>query len=154
MSYNICVTRFTNETFNENEKWKDNINQTFYKRFYNTSVKIKLEIPELYPIIVIEMNLDTNKIIAFGLIKNICQQWRYKIYSNDFYNRYTYIAKNYIYAQELQENYAEELNILERELFYGKGHLKRGFGIQEVPEKKIKNIQYLFRNIYRILDNK
>ena len=154
MSYNICVTRFTNETFNENEKWKDNKNQTFCKRFYNTSVKIKPTIPEQYPIIVVEMNLDTNNIIAFGLIKNISRQWRYNIYSNDFYNRYTYIAKNFIYKQELQEMYSEELDILEKELFYGKGHLKRGFGIQEVPEKKIKDIQYLFRSIYGIFENK
>ena len=151
MSFNICVTRFTNETYNENEQWKDSNNETFSKRFYNTSVKIKPKIPELYPILVIEMNLDTNKIIAFGLIKNICQQWRYKIYSNDYYNRYTYIAKKYLYVEEVKEKYSEELNMLEKELFYGKGHLKRGFGIQEVPEKKIKEIPYLFRYIYNEL---
>ena len=136
MPYVICVTRLSDETYNENEHWKDCRGLTFKKRFYNTSIKVSNKIPNGYEILIIEMNITKNKVIAFGLIKNICQQWRYKIYSDDYYNRYTYITSKFIFAQEISREYILELEELENNIFKGKGHLKRGFGIQQCPKKK------------------
>ena len=150
MSFIICVTRFTNKTYNENECWKDDNNLTFQKRFYNTSVKIKESIPKNHEILIIEMNLDTNKIIAFGLIKNICQQWRYHIYKDDYYNRYTYISSRFIFVEEISREFISEIELLEKGIFKGRGHLKRGFGIQELPQKKNINSEF-FQYIYKTI---
>ena len=147
MSFIICVTRFTDETWQENENWKDARFLTFQKRFYNTSIKIKESIPGNHEILVVEMNLTKNKVIAFGLIKNICQQWRYKIYSDDYYNRYTYISSKFIFVEEIPREYQTHIEELEMELFKGKGNLKRGNGIQQIPQKKIKNKEF-FQYIY------
>ena len=145
----ICVTRLSNTTYNENETWKDCRGFTFEKRFYNSSIKIKNTIPINSEIIIIEMNVTKNKIIAFGLIKNICQQWRYNIYSDDYYNRYTYITSKFMFVEEVSREYMTELEELENIVFKGKGHLKRGFGIQEFPKKKInKNFfQYIYKTL-------
>lgn len=145
----ICVTRLSNTTYNENEVWKDNHGFTFKKRFYNTSIKIKDNIPLNSEIIIIEMNVTTNKIIAFGLIKNISQQWRYNIYSDDYYNRYTYITSKFMFVEEVSREYISELEEVENIVFKGKGHLKRGFGIQEFPKKKIN--KHFFDYIYNTI---
>jgi len=149
MSYTVCVTRLSDKTYNENENWKDSRGFTFKKRFYNTSIKIKETIPSNTEILIVEMNITKNKIIAFGLIKNICQQWRYNIYSDDYYNRYTYITSKFIFVEEVSREYILQLEELENSLFKGKGHLKRGFGIQQCPKKKIKNgfLQYIYKTI-------
>ena len=149
MTFIVCVTRLSSKTHNENEEWKDKNNLTFQKRFYNTSTKIKESIPKNHELLVIEMNVTTNKIIAFGLIKNICQQWRYHIYSDDYYNRYTYISSRFIFAEEVSKEWNTELERLENTLFKGKGHLKRGFGIQQYPKKNINKelFQYIYNKI-------
>lgn len=150
MSSIVSVTRFSDATYNENEKWKDKHGYTFKKRFYNTSIKIKDDIQSNHELIVVEMNITTNKIIAFGLIKNICQQWRYNIYSNNYYNRYTYISSRFMFIEEVSREYHDDIHNLENELFRGKGHMKRGFGIQQVSKKKIKNkefIKYIYNTI-------
>ena len=147
----ICVTRFNNKTFKQNERWKDRNGYTFTKRIYNTSVKIKPKISINSEVFVIEMNNDTNEFIAFSVLKNVPSMWKHKIYSDNWFNRYTYSTNEFIYFQEVQEKYSDELEILKRELFYGLGHLKRGTGIQEVPEKKIVNIRGIFTEIYRTI---
>lgn len=149
MSYNVCVTRFSDKTYNENETWKDCRGLTFKKRFYNTSIKIKESIPSNTEILIVEMNITKNKVIAFGLIKNICQQWRYNIYSDDYYNRYTYISSKFMFIEEIPREYIMDLEELENNLFKGKGHLKRGFGIQQCPKKKINSefFDYIYRTI-------
>ena len=149
MSYIVCVTRLSDTTYNENENWKDRRGLTFKKRFYNTSIKIKETIPSNSEILIVEMNITKNKVIAFGLIKNICQQWRYNIYSDDYYNRYTYITSKFMFVEEISREYILDLEELENNLFKGKGHLKRGFGIQQVPKKKINSefFQYIYTTI-------
>ena len=150
MSFIVCVTRFSDTTYNENENWKDLRWFTFKKRFYNTSIKVKESIPPNHEIMVIEMNITKNKIVAFGLIKNISQQWRYNIYSNDYYNRYTYVSSKFMFVTEVPREYKQDIDELENELFRGKGHMKRGFGIQQVSKKKIKNTE-LFKYIYNTI---
>lgn len=149
MAYIVCVTRLSDTTYNENENWKDLRGLTFKKRFYNTSIKIKETIPSNSEILIVEMNITKNKVIAFGLIKNICQQWRYNIYSDDYYNRYTYITSKFMFVEEIQREYILDLEELENNLFKGKSHLKRGFGIQQVPKKKINSefFQYIYTTI-------
>ena len=152
MDFAVCLTRFSNKTYSENENWKDKMGYTFTKRFYNTPVKIKSTI-NFDKILVIEANIDENEIIAFGIIKNICQRWKYRIYSNDCYNIFTYISSKYMYSQEIDRMYNDKMEILKRELFKGRGHLKRGTGIQEIPNKKIELIKPFLIYIFNRLEN-
>ncbi len=56
-----------------------------------------------------------------------------------------------VFFQEIESKYPEEFNILIKEIFYGKGNLKRGNGIQELTHKKISSIQHIFDGIYRYI---
>ena len=85
------VTRFNNETWIENCRWREN--QIYKGCIYNTPTIIKGDISLVIPIYVIEMNNDENKIMGIGKIKNNISTKRHKIYTDNNYNRYTYQGK-------------------------------------------------------------
>lgn len=91
MSIRLAVTHFNNNTFLENERWRE-INN-YVGCIYNSPVSIKQTIMLFSKIYVIEMNNETNKIIGIGLIKNKIIPKPHKIYSDNNYNRYTYYGK-------------------------------------------------------------
>lgn len=140
----LAVTHFNNQTLCENQRWRENNN--YNGCIYNSPVKIKEHISLFSSIYVIEMNNQTNKIIGIGLIKNRIYPKRHKIYSDNNYNRYTYIGKKWIDCSLIDE---ETLNKLELRLFKGKNHLKRSQGIVEVPHDVTKE----FLNYIEILYN-
>ena len=89
------VTRFNNNTWEENCRWREKNN--IPGCVYNSPVHIKEEIPLMITIYVIEMNNNTNKIMGIGVIKNkIRYNLKYKIHKNRYYNRYIYIKTNQI----------------------------------------------------------
>lgn len=123
------TTRFNNETWIENCRWRENNN--FEGCIYNSPVYIKDNIPLQIPLFVIEMNNETNKIEGIGKITNyVYTDRKYKVYSDFNYNRYTYHGKIRINRDKIQN--IEKLEKLEKRLFKGKGHLKRGQGILNV----------------------
>ena len=67
MNY-IGTTRFNQETWNSNEKWRET--NKFNGCIYGCPNLIKTEIPIDSIIFVIEMNNDENMIMGIGLIKN------------------------------------------------------------------------------------
>ena len=124
------ITHFNNETYRENLRWRENNNHTGC--IYNTPVLIRSNIPLLIPIFIIEMNNDTNEILAIGLIKNKNKiNSKYKIHSDNNYNRYTYKGNKRIEKDQLDFINIEELELL---LFKGKNHFKRGQGIINLNE--------------------
>ena len=52
-----------------------------------------------------------------------------------------------MFVEEISREYQKNIEELEMELFKGKGNLKRGNGIQQIPQKKIKNKEF-FQYIY------
>lgn len=136
----FAVTRFNNETYYQNQRWREN--NKYIGCIYNTPRQIKSNIPLMINVIVFEMNNSINKIVGIGLIKNtvICDKY-YKIYSDQNYNRYSYKGKYRIDIELLREKMLREMNFenikwiekLELLLFKGKTHFKRGHGIQELP---------------------
>ena len=123
------VTRFNNNTWEENKRWRERNN--FKGCIYNTPVYIKTDIPLQITIFVIEMNNDTNMIEGIGKIINyVYTDRKYKVYSESNYNRYTYQGKKRIDRDMIKEKY--RLEKLEERLFKGKSHLKRGQGIINV----------------------
>ena len=135
----LYLTHFNNFTYEENKRWRE-INNII--TIYNSPIQLPSNINSQSKIYVIEMNNSTNQIEGVGIIK--CKQRldkKYKIYSEQNYNRYTYIGNKRIDRDSFDE---ETLKNLEYRLFIGKSdlkptirrgtHLKRGQGIKKVPQ--------------------
>ena len=138
------VTRFNNNTWQENERWREK-NETS-GCIYNCPIYIKENVPLLIKIYVIEMNNDTNKVLGIGrIINKLYTDQKYIIYDDRNYNRYTYKGKKRIDKQDIDPI---ELEKLEKRLFTTKSHLKRGQGITQVPDdvsiKFFKTVDNIF----------
>lgn len=143
----ICCTRFNNSTWEENRLWREK--NKFTGCFYNTPVKIKEYIPTDTLIFVIEMNNQTNKIIGLGFIKNCLILGKsFKIYSDSNYNRYSYKSKFRIDKTEMTQPELDWIEVLERLLFTGYRHFKRGHGIQQLPKFILENTIFSFRDLF------
>ena len=141
----LAVTHFNNLTYSENERWRKN--KEYDGCIYNSPVKINEHIPLYSSIYVIEMNNETNKIIGIGLIKNRIYPKRCKIYSDNNYNRYTYLGKKWIDCSSIDNKTLEHL---EQRIFKGKNHLKRSQGIVLVPKDVEKQFQDYIVTLYNI----
>ena len=144
----VYVTRFNNLTYNENNNWKLNNNE-INTCIYGSPIKISQSLLPDSEIIVLEMNNSTNKIEGFGLIKNnivYSNKKKYKIYSDNNYNRFIYKSNYHIKRSDLDEFEIKILNNLEKLLFHSKLHCKRGQGIQSLPKhiKKIRIFDYTY----------
>ena len=137
----ICVTRFTDITYNENRKWINN-NNNANGCIYGTPVKIKESILPDTTLLVIEMNNTKNSIEGIGIIKNNLapeNKKYYKIYSDNNYNRFIYKSHFRIDKDDFTTNEKQVLNLLEHFLFKTPYHCKRGQGIQKIPLKVVNN---------------
>ncbi len=130
--FGVLLSRFTNETYAENKRWKENNN---VKCIYGSSLPISPNLP-MIEYFVIEMNNDTNKIMGIGLIEKLTVP-KVKIYSNPYFNRYIYKGKHHIPIEMIENK--DIIDELEKLLFYGKTHLKRG-GTTLFPKKLLKKI--------------
>ena len=144
----ICVTRFNNNTFLENERFRANNN---IKCIYSSPVKITNNILPNEEIIILEMNNSENKIEGIGIIKNkLFLQKKYRIYSDNNYNRYVYKSNYRIDKNEFTSYEIIIIKILENLIFKSCLHCKRGHGIQIIPNY-IKNNKEI--NYCKILNN-
>ena len=126
----FLTTRFTTETFQENKRYRDIHN---IRCIYSSSLPISDKLPyqDYY---VLEMNNSTNRIMGIGKISKKLEPTE-QIYSYKYYNRYTYKGINYapINRDELPQEYREIITRIERKIFYGKGHIKRGSSFTSFP---------------------
>lgn len=159
--YEIATTRFNNNTWMENVRWREKNN--WNGSIYGTPKQISERFtPNIY-IFILEMNNDINKIKGVGLIKNRIlinkthdkkHNKYYKIYNEQNYNRYIYKSKYRIDRKEMTLEEKKVLRILDKLVFKGKTHLKRGQGIIVVPEwiknNSIINFIKLLRKMFNI----
>lgn len=129
----VMVTHFNNDTYEEFEK---QFNTTKDQYTYNTCKLISTSnIPTARKVViyVIEMNNQTNKIVGFGKIEKNPIIQPAKIYSQGRFNMYGYPILNRIQCNDMnQPRYREHqkyIEEIERLLFTGKQHCKRGSGI-------------------------
>ena len=151
MSYGILTTRYNNDTYYEYIRWKQNNNYTGC--IYNLKTKISYQ--NLYdrPYFVLEMNNDMNKIMGIGIIKNKISLKKAQIFSNPYLNRYCYEGKKHktIFSQGetclSKEDYDLLFQLFEKNIFYGKGHMKRGQSMTHFPQSKMKkeHIDFLIK---------
>jgi len=125
----MLTTRFTTETFQENKRYRDTHN---IPCIYSTSLPISDKLPyqDYY---VLEMNNTTNHIIGIGKISKKLHPTE-TIYSYKYYNRYTYKGTIYADISKITDTtYQEIINRVEKKIFYGKGHMKRGSSFTSFP---------------------
>jgi hypothetical protein len=82
------------------------------------------------------MNNDTNQIMGIGhIINEIRADRSYRVYADQNYNRYTYLGRQRVDRAVIMQSKknAAIIETLERLLFYGALHCKRGQGIHELP---------------------
>jgi len=149
LKYKLGYGHWTNETYKWNEDYKkmNNIKYPYYVGLRKEMPK-KVEMNE--KIIVIEMNNDTNKIIGFALVKNNFKDGirrGIKMYPKltSFYwsstgntGGYIYRSKKYIDVEQFEgcEYIEEVIEMMEKRLFTGCNHYKRGQGIQLIDVTK------------------
>lgn len=132
----IAVTRFNEETFNENSTFNKEKDNNIW--VYNSPVPLKSIYDKDDNFIVLEMNNNQNKIMGISIVPNIYECQKYNMYSDTNYNRYSY-SSNFridcsVFTSEEIENV---MNHLENICFKGKRHLKRGHGIQVLSNKNV-----------------
>lgn len=130
----IATTRFNDETFAENNKYKEL--KGIQGVLYCQRLRIKETVLLNTPLFVIEMNNQRNKIEGIGLIRNlIVTDKYYKVYDNSDFNRYVYKGAYRMSREELCELNEPLVECVERMCFKGKSHLKRLPGITVVSDK-------------------
>ena len=130
----LAFTHFDNKTYQENRDWCNRNNYTGC--IYGCPIRISRNINSDTTLYVLEMNNSTNKIMGIGVIvPRIGSITRAKIYTDQNYNRYLYNSKLRVdlYKDFIPLNIIKNIVILERMLFYGSRHCKRGQGIQLIP---------------------
>ena len=141
MNKPVYVTRFNNETFEMNINYCNNYEAK--ECIYNTPVLFNNKTRDSDKIYVLEMNNSINKIVGIGMITPRSYTRKHKIYKDAHYNRYSYEGKYRISISECTDEIIKIVEELERVIFYTKGHIKRGHGIQNLP-----------MNSYRICEDK
>ena len=142
----ICVTRFNNTTFDENQNWIKKHNNSI-GCIYGSPIKISETILPYTTLIVLEMNNSKNIIEGIGIIENNCVRENkkyYKIYTDNNYNRYIYRSNFRINRTYFNNHEKEVISLLEEYLFKSAYHCKRGQGIQKLPKRVVNNEEFNF----------
>lgn len=131
--YTIVSTRFNNETFQENVKYRE---KKGYACIYCSPQPMSPKILPHSAVFVVEMNNTTNEIEGIGLIKNTYEtDSYYNVYDIRNFNRYYFKGNYRISRFELLKNHEKLVEILDTILFKGKTHMKRGAGFTSISEK-------------------
>ena len=143
----ITVTRFNNKTFHEfNDYCREN-----NVMVYNSPIRAKNSIPYKDKIIVLEMNNETNKITGLSIVINKVYDRLHRIYSDNNYNRFTFEIVNRLETTDLEENENIIIQSLEKIVFKGQGHMKRGSGLTVVTQKNLDKEQLKTKEIIQKL---
>jgi hypothetical protein len=142
----IYVTRFNDATFNENRAWIEK-NNSNVGCIYGSPTQINEMTLPYSQLIVLEMNNSKNIIEGIGIIKNNTareNKKRYKIYSDNNYNRFIYKSNYRIDRKNFNSYESEVIMLLEDYLFKTAYHCKRGHGIQKLPKIVVNSEEFDF----------
>ena len=157
--YDTVVTRFTNDTWNQNRMWREK-NGLSNGCIYNAVGPLLISIGQTPNVFVVEMNNEQNDIIGIGLIKNRLCLKKHEVYRENRYNYFTYKSNYRISSRLFDELFTDtelvQIDNLRKYLFTGYSHLKRGTGYSKLPEKIVykpgkKIAEYEIENVYTIL---
>lgn len=157
LNHVLCVTRFNDETYREYQNFaniqacsknmntlenvQENVQENIYN-VYNTPLPIaeSKDFTNKY-FIVMEMLNTNNTIRGISIIKNRPYYKKFKVYSDQNYNRHSYRIITRINRTDLLYLEPTLINNLEKLVFTQKNHLKRGQGIQMIQTNYYKKLQ-------------
>jgi len=134
----ILTSRFNNFTWEENRRFVARNDKVGC--IYCTPSPLSNIIPTEMKVFILEMNNDTNKIMGIGLVNNHPKVQKYNVYSNNNYNRYSYIGKHRIDRKEMTEDEEKVMKVFDILCFKGNKHMKRGQGLKLFPVELLFNI--------------
>jgi len=157
--FSVVTSRFTTETLEKNYSYR---NKNKLICIYNSPTKLSPKINYDTHVFVVEMNNSLNKIEGIGMIKNKPDPKNYyKVYETGNINRYTYIGTDYITRDDILCVNSELVFILDKILFTGYTHSKRGSGLTLIPEKLLQksilegvNIKMKIKELFITLERK
>jgi hypothetical protein len=130
MKHFLVTTRFNNATWEENERYRtDQSIGCIYPTPEANSSRIAADAI----MFVLEMNNDRNRIMGIGMVKNHAFIKKYRVYSNENYNRYAYLGKHRIDRSEMSEEEDQMMRVFDILCFTGARHMKRLQGIKQFP---------------------
>jgi hypothetical protein len=127
----LVTTRFNNSTWTEN--------QQYIKKYphigciYPSPEMNSKEMTDGTYLFVLEMNNEENKIMGIGLVKNHPIYNKYKVYSNQNYNRFAYLGKVRIDRKDMDDMEEKIMKAFDILCFKGSRHMKRLQGIKAFP---------------------
>ena len=134
----IFKARYTTETLKETEEFIKN-------KFPNHTGCIYCSPRELRsphntisfgaPIMVLEMNEDTNQIVAIGFVINKPRMYKYAIHKENYKNRFNFIGKYRITREDMNEEEDRMMQVFEAICFNGIFHLKHGYELNMFSPK-------------------
>ena len=129
-------TRFTNETWNENEVYRRKIQHEGC--IYGSSHEI-IKVPYDLTVFMIEMNNTQNQIEGIGMISNrpILKKY-HRIHRDQNYNRFIYKGIYRLDRDQLYYFSPSLVESLEYILFKEKNHMKRSMGVTIITQNYIK----------------
>ena len=127
----IVTTRFTNETWTENNKYRKE--QTHNGCVYCSPDPISAKIKRNSILFVLEMNNEENSILGIGLIKNNPIINSFQVYNEKNYNRYVYLGEHRIDRNEMDVQEELIMKAFDILCFTGNKHMKRGQGLKCFP---------------------
>ena len=130
----IYTTRFNNQTYRENMRYKQNHDIT--GALYSTTLEFPNNTSFHKYLFVLEMNNDENRVMGISVLKNrLAKDQTIKLYSNPTFNNFIYktsfhipiVMKIYngIPIFKIHGKFLSKKN-LKKNLFYGKSNMKRG----------------------------
>jgi len=153
MKSQLMVTIFNEKTRQESEQYRE---QKMPKgaAVYCSSLPISPTVQTNKNLMVLEMNNDTNRIMAIGLIKNNPHIEKYRVYkdTNENYNRFVYLGKYRIAREDMTEEEERMMKVFDRLCFKGNYHMKRGQGIRSFPPIVIWRCHHIV-NLVEFVEN-
>jgi hypothetical protein len=128
----LTTTRFNNVTWEENH---------MYRKRNNGKIGCVYPTPELNNskissdaiLFVLEMNNDENRIMGVGMVRNHAMIKKHRVYTNENYNRYSYIGKCRIDREDMTSEEERIMKVFDVLCFTGPRHMKRLQGIKAFP---------------------
>jgi hypothetical protein len=130
----LCTTRFTDATWQENCDFRTSRKTANVGCVYATPFLLNARIPKRARVFIIEMNNSQNRIVGIGLVRNYAIAQKYRVYTNEEYNRYVFLGKYRLDRSQISD--AKLLERLEQFCFRGIGHHKRLRGITQITRRR------------------
>lgn len=131
LKYTLTTTRFNNSTWSENRRFLDG--NPALGCIYPTPEENSSKINVNAPLFVLEMNNEENRIMGVGMVRNRAIVKKYRVYSNENYNRYAYLGRNRIDRGEMTAEEERIMKVFDILCFTGARHMKRLQGIKAFP---------------------